>query len=324
MIQSIHLENFRNFEKADLCFDAKSVILCGANGQGKSSLLEAIFYLANLRSFRTGRVQEMRKIGTEQMHISSIMGEGNIKNRMELRLGVNERKLWMNGNPVRKASEFIGHCNTVAFLPDDPEIIVGASSVRRRFMDMFISMTDREYFVNLQRYASALKSRNVLIRSVQQDRHVLEAYHPVLAEFGSKIIERRFLYARILTDFMKQVLKEIRPELSDCEIKMRAVHELEDAEVYRKRLDASVQKDQEKGYTSFGPHLDDFDFICSGKSLRNYGSRGQCRVVSFALKMAGFDILNSCSRSPEKTIVMVDDATGDLDERAKNAFLDKI
>ena len=123
---------------------------------------------------------------------------------------------------------------------------------------------------------------------------------------------------------MRQILHEIRPELGDCELKMHFMRELEDPAVFENRLDSSVRQDREKGSTSFGPHLDDFEFSCGGKNLRIYGSRGQLRMVSFALKLGCFEILNSSSSQPGKTIVIVDDATGDLDLRAKSAFYEKI
>jgi len=212
----------------------------------------------------------------------------------------------------------------IAFLPDDIDIIRGASAVRRRFLDFFISMIDRGYFRSLQQYHAALKNRSFLIRDDHSDENVLRAFHPVMAEHGAEVVKQRYLYARMFTDFMREVLREIRPELQDCEMRMRSSRELEDPKQFERRLDDSVPRDREKGYTTFGPQADDFDFRCGDKSLRIYGSRGQCRMVSFALKLAGLDIFHSCGGSRLSTIVMADDAAGDLDERAKCAFYDKI
>lgn len=324
MIRSLQLKNFRNFKEADLQFDSRSVVFCGPNGSGKTSLLESLYYLANLRSFRTGKIQEMKRLGTDEFKISAESVKNKLTSHFEVTAGYDRRIFKIDDNIFYKASDFTGRYNTIAFLPDDPEIISGSSSVRRRFLDMFISMTDREYFLSLQQYISALKIRNALLRQEHTDFDILRSYHPILAEHGSQILKKRFLYIRILTDFMQQILLEIRPELTPFEIRIRSNKELEDAAVFCSRLSDGIFKDKEKKYTGIGPHLDDFDFLCNGRSLRIYGSRGQCRMASFALKLAEFEILNSCSGHDDRNIVIVDDATGDLDERAKNQFYEKV
>ena len=203
MIQSLQLKNFRNFEDAKISFDSRSVIFCGTNGAGKTSLLESLFYIANLRSFRTNRIQEMKRLGTDGFQISiAACNKNNLTSHFEVTIGSDDRSLKIDGNVICKASDFTGRYNTISFLPDDPEIITGPSSVRRRFLDMFISMTDREYFVELQQYMAALRIRNALLRKENADPDILQAYHPVLAQHGAQILKKRFLYIRILTDFM--------------------------------------------------------------------------------------------------------------------------
>ena len=323
MVNSLFLQNFRLFESVSLQFEAPSVFLCGSNGQGKTSLLEALFYLANLRSFRTSRTSEMIRLQAPSAVIGASVSFRDWPRQLAVELG-ETRKLVIDGRHVARASEFAGAFNTVTFLPDDPEIITGRSQVRRKFLDMFISMLDRGYFAALQAYYSGVKNRNCLLRMKDANDDVIRSYHPALAKYGAEIIQAREIHLRILSDFMRNVLSELKPELADMQLKLRTIHELSDPKIFEEKLDKNLAKDRLNGYTTTGPHLDDFDFIVDGKSLKLYGSRGQCRATSFALKEAEFDIVKNHSMSKDNTVVIVDDATGDLDRRTQEAFYHKI
>ena len=323
MVNSLFLRNFRLFESVSLQFDAPSVFLCGSNGQGKTSLLEALFYLANLRSFRTSRASEMIRLHADFAVVGASVSFRDWSRQLAVELG-ETRKLVVDGKHVSRASEFAGAFNTVTFLPDDPEIITGRSQVRRKFLDMFISMLDHGYFMALQTYYNGVKNRNCLLRMKDANDGVILSYHPALAKYGAEIVRAREMHLRILSDFMRNILAELKPELADMQLKLRTVHELSDPRVFEEKLEKNLARDRMNGYTTAGPHLDDFDFVADGKSLRLYGSRGQCRATSFALKEAEFDIVKKHSMSKDNTVVIVDDATGDLDKKTQDAFYHKI
>ena len=323
MVNSLFLQNFRLFESVSLQFDAPSVFLCGSNGQGKTSLLEALFYLANLRSFRTSRASEMIRLHADSAVVGASVSFRDWSRQLAVEIG-ETRKLVVDGKHVSRASEFAGAFNTVTFLPDDPEIITGRSQVRRKFLDMFISMLDHGYFTALQTYYNGIKNRNCLLRMKDANDEVIRSYHPVLAKYGAEIVQAREMHLRILSDFMRNILAELKPELADMQLKLRTVHELSDPKIFEEKLEKNLARDRMNGYTTTGPHLDDFDFVADGKSLRLYGSRGQCRATSFALKEAEFDIVKKHSMSKDNTVVIVDDATGDLDKKTQEAFYHKI
>lgn len=324
IIEQLNLKDFRNFGEASLDFDSASVIFEGANGQGKTSLLESIFYLANLRSFRTSRIQEMKRIGAVSFRLSLMFSRpAGWKSLLEIETG-NVRSLQLDHTPVSKASDFTGKIKTVAFLPDDPLIINGPSQLRRRFFDMFISMLDREYFTALQNYSSVLRSRNFLLKSKKNDRDILFSYSSVLADSGSLIVRKRKAYCSMLSDLMHEMIGEISPPLADFSLRMRCIKETENQEFYLKKTEAELQRDMLRGFTSFGPHLDDFEFMHSAKNLRFFGSRGQCRMASLVLKLAELEAVRRTQGALKDTVVLVDDATGDLDARTKEAFLTKI
>ena len=324
IIENLELENFRNFDRSQLSFTSDTVFFEGGNGQGKTSLLEAVFYLANLRSFRTLKLNEMKKIGAPSFHLSLIFRRPQGW-RSTLSVDVGQiRSLSVDRVPVTKASDFTGKIKTVAFLPDDPLIISGPSILRRRFFDMFISMLDREYFSSLQNYGHALRSRNFLLKNRKNDNDILSSYSVVLADSGSEIVRKRRKYAVLLEEIMKKLFNELCPALANFQVKMHFTRETEDKESYFQKLERDVQRDLLRGAVSCGPHLDDFDFLFDGKPMRSFGSRGQCRMTSLILKLAELEAVRRLNGALEDTVVLVDDATADLDVRAREAFLEKI
>ncbi|MBQ9337617.1 MAG: DNA replication/repair protein RecF [Lentisphaeria bacterium] len=324
IIESLKLKNYRNFDSAELDFTSDAVFFEGGNGQGKTSLLEAVFFMANLRSFRTLKLNELKKIGSPSFHLSLLMRHPQgWKSSLEADVGT-VRTLTIDRVPVTKASDFTGKIKTVAFLPDDPLIVSGPSNLRRRFFDMFISMLDRGYFSALQNYGHALRSRNFLLKNRKNDQDILSSYAAVLAAAGSEIIQKRGKYATILEDIMKRLFAELCPSLANFQVKMHYTRETEDKESYFRKLERDVNKDLLRGAVSCGPHLDDFDFMFDDKPMRSFGSRGQCRMTSLILKLAELEAVRQLSGALQDTVVLVDDATADLDIRAREAFLEKI
>ena len=239
MVNSLYLQNFRLFESVSLNFEAPTVFLCGSNGQGKTSLLEALFYLANLRSFRTSRTSEMIKLHATSAVVGASVSFRDWSRKLAVEIG-ETRKLVVDGKHVTRASEFAGSFNTVTFLPEDPEIITGRSQVRRKFLDMFISMLDHGYFTALQAYYNGVKNRNCLLRMREASSDVIRSYHPALAKYGAEIVQAREIHIRILSDFMRNALSELKPELADLQIKLRTVHELSDPKIFEEKLDRNL------------------------------------------------------------------------------------
>lgn len=324
IVEFLKLQNFRNFNLAELHFSSDAVFFEGGNGQGKTSLLEALFFLANLRSFRTLKLNELKRIGSPSFHLSLIFRRPQgWKSVLEADAG-QVRTLMIDRVPVNKASDFTGKIKTVAFLPDDPLIVSGPSNLRRRFFDMFISMLDRSYFAALQNYGHALRSRNFLLKNRKDEPDILSSYSAVLAASGSEIVLKRRKYAVLLENLMRKLFEELYPALANFQVRMHFTRETEDRESYFQKLERDVRKDLLRGAVSCGPHLDDFDFLFDDKPMRSFGSRGQCRMTSLILKLAELEAVRETSGALQDTVVLVDDAAADLDIHAREAFLEKI
>ncbi|MBO4630489.1 MAG: DNA replication/repair protein RecF, partial [Lentisphaeria bacterium] len=161
-------------------------------------------------------------------------------------------------------------------------------------------------------------------KSKKNDLDILSSYSVVLAAAGSEIIQKRGKYAALLETLMKELFADLCPSLSDFQIRMRYARETEDKDSYFKKLERDTQRDFLRGAVSCGPHLDDFEFVFDNKPMRSFGSRGQCRMTSLILKLAQLEAVRHQTGALQDTVVLVDDATADLDLRARTAFLEKI
>ena len=221
MIRRLILKNFRNYKELDLPLGASLNVLAGDNGQGKTNLLEALFFCSMLRSFRTSQVRDLRGIGGGGFYVSAECHNGRWPKTLEVDYQ-RQRQLRIDNVPVHKASAFIREIRAVAFSPDDIAIVSGNSSNRRRFADMFISIMEPAYMSSLHSYATALKHRNAVLKSHRNDASLAMAYEPVMAEHAVNISRHRESYLQMLDAEMKRLLNELRGEHSSFDIRYRA------------------------------------------------------------------------------------------------------
>jgi len=320
MIRGIYLKNFRSYSELSLKQLGKINIFVGKNGHGKTNLLESIFFLSMLRSFRTSQISELKKIGTAGFSLGAELGStSNSAKFIELEY-YDKRKLKIDGNPVAKASEFIHNFRTVVFSPNDILIVTGSSSGRRKFLDMYISSVFPEYMPVLQEYVSALQKRNAYLRMGRNYISEVTLFEPILAEKGSFIVRFRAEVLKRLSEHMSSLIQEISGLNKDFSLKYSIQKSTSDYQEYVSRFEHERERDFSRQYSTFGPHLDDFEFIYEGKTLRCYGSTGQCRLASLCLKLASVRIMGiSVSKEPE-IVALVDDVTGELDIGTKKAF----
>ncbi len=323
MIHDILLKNFRNYEGLELCFSRKINVFTGANGQGKTNLLEAIYFLGLLRSFRTSSVTDLRRIGSEGFFLSGTLDTGKgWKHLLEIEYS-DKRRLRIDAVPVYKASQFICQFKIVAFTPADILLVTQNASVRRRFINMLLSAADPAYLTSLNSYADALKMRNTLLRETFEPGSIL-AFERILAENGALIVKKRMEMFDKLTPEMFRILRSIRSDVDLFALKYTPFTGSCDVESYLARFAETRARDLSKGYTVLGPHADDFDFVLNGRSLRHFGSNGFCRLASLCLKMASVAVMGQGAEEGSKVVTLVDDVTGDLDAATTDAFHETI
>ena len=318
MLQEIQLTDFRNFGKSSITFSGTDVILTGANGSGKSNLLEAVNHLSILRSFRGPNLtREEVKISCSSFTISGVLRtlSGSIEKLSVTERISGKREMSIGDCRITKSSDFIGEFRCVPFVPEDLSIITGHAGVRRRFFDMLISALDRDYFFRLGSYFRALEQRNGALKS--GNVNVAKAFENELATSGELIVAQRAEFARKIEKEMSELLGDrfafscrYLPDVSGG------------AADFRAKLAELREKELIKKHTLSGIQLDDFEFRFDDKKLRGYGSAGQQRISALMLRLAHFFLIKKVALTP--VIALVDDVTGELDERNFDHFIDSI
>ena len=337
-LRRLVLEQFRNYSRAEIAFQPGMTVLLGPNGQGKTNILEAVHYLAFLRSFRTRQIRELVRFGADSFQLQASLDSG-FSDRAGEELTVNfgrDRRLFRNRAPMEKASEFINQFFCVAFIPEDIELIRGPAAERRRFLDMLASQLDRSYLHDLHMYNHALKSRNSILKQYARfDEASITAYDQLLARHGAVVIQKRRETVELLTaatagadsallvngevayEYLPGVPKETR--LSN-NFQISATKE-----AYLEMLAQNRQRDMRDRVTTWGPHRDDMVVRLNGHELAAYGSEGQCRASALWMRVAATRILRHHAQAPGTALVLlVDDVLGELDETRRAAFWEQL
>jgi len=319
LIERIKLSDFRNYPSREFVFDRDKVMLVGNNGAGKTNVLESIYFLSILRSFRTNAVKELVRLGQRSFHLDAVLNLGKYRENIQItQFAGGKRELAIDGKAISRASEFIYEFRSVVFVPEDRDICGGSSQYRRRFFDMLISMLDLNYLAGLMNYNRGLMQRNKLIKA-KADVKLIRAFESELAANAVFIRAMRQKYAALVEIEVNQLLATA----GDGDFVIAYTPEYPgDVKEYSREFDKIRDKELYRGFTLMGPHLDDFELIYHGKNVRLYGSTGQVRILSLLLKLAEFLLVKA--NNLQKTVVLVDDVTGDLDQRNTELFFSVI
>jgi DNA replication and repair protein RecF len=308
------LRDFRNYARLDVDFQPGFHLLLGNNAQGKTNILEAIYLLATLRSFRGVGGAQMIRHGQKGYFIgATILSDTEHKARMYW--SAQERTLDLDARPVRRLSEYLGVLRAVVFSTEDVELVKGPASRRRRFLDLLLTQTQPSYLQLLQRYTQALRSRNALLKQPVLDDAALESFTRELIDAGDQ-----------LTRFRHELLPSLAPVAKAAYGRIVALtEELQLQYQPSVKGDFAVQLAQSRARertlrsTVVGPHRDELLLAIEGRSVDAFGSEGQKRSVAIALKMAQADYLTERHGAPP--VLLIDDIMGELDARRRSAFV---
>lgn len=324
-IERLILKNFRNYSFADVKLGEKKNILIGQNAQGKTNLAEAIYYLCVGKSLRTPREKELIKWDTDRAYVraDAIKSSGKVKIEAYLTRTEN-RRVSINGIPIRRMGELMGAVNAVLFSPTEMRIIKDAPADRRRFMDIDLSQLSKRYFYCLSRYNKIIAQRNKLLKSGKNINETLDIWDSQLAREGAVIAHMR-------SDFVKKLARhayEAHKYLAGNE-ELNITYEgicLSDESCTEKGLYEQLQRDREldilRGYTNSGVHKDDIAITVNNIDLRSYGSQGQQRTAALALKLAELEIF--AEEAGEYPVLILDDVLSELDVDRQKRLLERI
>ena len=313
----------------EVVFHPQLNLFLGANAQGKTNILEALYCLSTTRSFRAASDEEMIQFGQEAGAIEGLLQreEGQEQIRLELRREKN-KALLVNGKKQKKLSSLLGRLPAVVFSPDDLFLVKGAPGLRRRYLDVTILQMDQGYLGHFQQYERALKQRNSLLRQKAPGSETqLKIWDLPLAEHGAALMARRSEIAQRLSGFAGEALKDLTggAEIFEVRYEPQVPLEKEPEALKEKILQALSQTRREemaRGVTVVGPHRDDLGLWVNGKPLRKFGSQGQQRTGALALKLAQLSLLNEgCHTNP---LVLFDDVMAELDDQRRAFFLNRL
>lgn len=331
-IQAVKLRAFRNYTALDF-FPLPGVnVVYGENAQGKTNFLEALFLLAFLKSHRGAKEASLIMEGEAGAYAGALVRRAGMEEKLEVKLRAGEkRKMLLDGVPVERSAEFVGHMRAVMFSPEDLRLIKEGPEGRRRFLDMSISQLYPAYFVDLQRYNSALKQRNALLKSgLPFGPRLLREAEPwdaQLARCGSRIIEKRAAFAALAGAHARALHKEISAGKEGLSIAYRGgpgaekTREESEALLFASLQDA-LEEDMRRGFTGTGPHRDDLRVEINGKDARTYASQGQQRSAALSLKLSQICICRE--QNGEYPILLLDDVLSELDDGRSRLLVESL
>jgi DNA replication and repair protein RecF len=310
----LRLRDFRNYARLDVDFAPGFHLLIGDNAQGKTNVLEAIYLLATLRSFRGVAGAQMVRHGQKGYFVGArVIAQG--EDEIKIYWSSQERKLALNGRPIRKLADYLGVLRAVVFCTEDLQLVKGAASRRRRFLDLILAQTQPTYLPLLQRYTRALRSRNALLRQRPVDEAALESFTHELVELGQQLIQhRRELLPRV-SPLIRLAYRRIADDQEELRVEYQSSVKLDFAvELARSRGRERVLRS-----TLIGPHRDDLALLLDDRSAAQFASEGQKRSIAIALKIAQAEYLAGIHGTPP--ILLIDDIMGELDAKRRRGFV---
>ncbi len=310
----LRLRDFRNYARLDVDFAPGFHLLLGDNAQGKTNILEAIYLMATLRSFRGVGGAQMIRHGAKGYFVGgNVVGQGD--HEIKMYWALRERKLALDGQPVKKLADYLGALRTVVFCTEDLQLIKGTARARRRFLDLLLAQTQPGYLPLLQRYMHAVRNRNALLKQRTVDEVALESFSAEMVKLGNDIIRAR---RELVPKFSPLARLAYRRISNDAE-ELRIEYQPSVKNDFAVELAASRVREKSFRATLVGPHRDDLQLLQNEKSAAQFGSEGQKRTLAIALKMAQAEFIAGIHGSPP--ILLIDDVMGELDANRRSGLL---
>ncbi len=323
-VKKLELSGFRNYKSEEFEFLPGTNILYGNNAQGKTNALEALYLFSIGKSFRTQQDRELINFDETYTRLRVEFDDSLRTNEIEIVIRRDRKKqIKINEIPISKMGDLIGKFCVILFSPDELNLTKGSPNARRKFLDIALSQMRPKYYHILRRYNKVLEQRNNLIKKMRfttdnSAKETLFVWNEKLAEYGMAIIEYRKNFVEKLYQFSKEIHREISGE--EFDIRYKTAFETKDD--FNEKLNNSIDKEIEQGFTLYGPHRDDFDIYTDGKDLKTYGSQGQHRSAVLALKLAQADMVYE--DTGEYPVLLLDDIMSELDSERRAYLVGKI
>lgn len=326
-LQNIRLHDFRNYADLKLSFKDGITIFYGNNAQGKTNLLEAIYYLSTNRSHRSNNDKDLIKEGSNAFFIQADIITRNKKKQLKISVSDKGKNLFIHQNQVSKVSDFIGNLNAILFSPDDMNLFHSTPKVRRKFIDIELSKVSKKYTYTLNQVYKLLKERNAYLKKDKLDMLYLDVLTTQLIDLEVVVMKQRY-------HFIQSLIKQSNifyERLSKDQSKMNIIYHScipyeDDLESLKMKLktkyQATLEKDMLFKQTSIGIHKEDFSFMINQKEVMQYASQGQKRSVLLSLKIAMIYLIYDLIK--EYPVLLLDDVFSELDINRRRFLIESL
>lgn len=324
-IKRLQMLNYRNYNVLDINLGPHVNVFMGDNAQGKTNILEGIYYCAFARSHRTSKDRELINWNADNALLSVMVGRERLDKRIDISILKDGKKaIQINKIKIKKIGELFGNFNVVMFSPEDLKIIKDSPGVRRKFIDMELCQLNPKYYYNLVQYNKVLNERNSILRNRNINKDILDVYDMQLVEFGYNIIIDRLEYIQKLNKYSAKIHSEITSGKEKIEFKyISTIKDLENIkENFYSLLEKNRVRDCERGITSVGLHRDDFTVLINDIDTKSYGSQGQQRTAVLTIKFSSLKIIKELTG--EHPVLLLDDVLSELDFSRKRYILSTI
>lgn len=316
-LQRLEISHFRNLHSASLVLDEGLNIITGENAAGKTSLLEAIFYLSYGRSFRSTNSRQLIQIDQPYFRLIAQLYDP-VKDQQQ-RIGIerqaDQQILRVNKQPVKRMSELASLLPVLVLHPDSHQLISAGPEFRRQFMDWGVFHVEHQFINYWKSYKAALSQRNAALRSVQSAR-LCNLWNNELVNSAQQIEQQRLLYLQKLQPVIESLAVELFPGYAiELVYKRGWPSDIE----FDEYLQRNLEKDREKGFTQSGPHRADIRILVNGMSAQTSISRGQQKALVALLKIAQLSVFSQGSDTP--CILLYDDLPAELDQNNQNKIM---
>ena len=308
-IHKLHLRHFRNYQEETFTFSPEINLIYGANAQGKTNLLEALFLIGTGRSFRTGHLKEAIGQNHPFFFLEAEFKKEGILQKVRLSFDGEVKKLDLNHTSYSHFNPLLGVIPTILLAPEDVQIITGAPAERRRLLNLHLAQSDPLYVFHLTRYTKALKQRNALLKQNSDDG--IESWEALMVASATYLREKR-----------KSLIEELQ---SDLHAAMQTLSVDQDTLTihYKPSFTTHYAKHRPReklfGSTLLGPHRDDLEILINHLPAASFASQGQLRSAIAALRLAQWKHLSRCHETP--SLFCVDDFGVHLDKARQEALL---
>lgn len=324
VLQTLSLVNYKNFESHSFTFESKINCFVGANGVGKTNVLDAIYHLSFGKSYFNPIATQNIKHDEEFFVIDGVFEKEERTEKIIVSLKKGQKKIIKrNGKVYEKFSDHIGFIPLVIISPTDRDLIIEGSETRRKFIDSVISQSDKTYLHNLINYNKVLMQRNALLKYFALNNtfnaQTLQVYNEQLHTFGTEIFKTRNSFLEIFIPIFKERYNAISNNKESINLSYKS--DLFDGEL-NDLLKENINKDKVMHYTSVGIHKDDLNFEIEEFPIKKFGSQGQQKSFLVALKLAQFDFIKQ--QSGVSPILLLDDIFDKLDENRVSQIIELV